>query len=553
MKRLDSNGTRRMLVGFIVVAILSCCAVVRADFVFGEATNLGPGINSTVEDGGPCISPDGLELYFYSFLEGWAIPTLRVATRETTKDPWGEAVGLESPLKRGTAPSFSADGLELYFESERSGGFGGADIWMAARASLSDLWAEPINLGSAVNSPDYDMAASVSADGLELYFGSLRPGGSGDWDVWISTRETVSEPWSKAKNLGPTVNSPVYDGHPFISPDGLALFITSARSGGYGDWDIWMTRRATRYNDWSTPVNLGPSLNTNAGEAESHFSADGRTLYISDWWVTKSGGAGKADLWQVPILPVVDFTGDYKVDIEDLIILIEHWGQNEPSLDMGPMPWGDGVIDAADLEVLMSYWDQELDDPHFIAHWALDETEGMFATESVNGKNGFVLGNPVWQPEGGQVGGALAFDGIDDMVTTTFMLNPEDGPFSVLAWVRGGEPGQVILSQQKSTNWLQVDAQGTLMTELAGSGRTAGPLYSETTITDGNWHRVGLVRDGSQRMLYVDGILVAVDDQSSLKGSTASLVMGVGQDNQPDTFWAGMIDDVRIYDRVVVP
>ena len=250
---------------------------------------------------------------------------------------------------------------------------------------------------------------------------------------------------------------------------------------------------------------------------------------------------------------IVDFNGDYVVDIEDLTMLIEHWGQGEILFDIAPTPVGDGVVDVLDLEVFMSDWQQELYDPGLLAHWALDETEGMFAAESVNGENGLVLGDPAWQPEGGQVGGALEFDGIDDMVPTTFLLNPANGPFSALAWIKGGQPGQVILSQQKGANWLQVDAQGTLMSELTDSGRTAGPLYSETVITDDNWHRVAFVWDGSQRMLYVDGVLIALDDQSSLNGSTASLVMGVGQDNQPDTLWAGMIDDVRIYDRAVKP
>ncbi len=100
----------------------------------------------------------------------------------------------------------------------------------------------------------------------------------------------------------------------------------------------------------------------------------------------------------------------------------------------------------------------------------------------------------------------LEFDGIDDMIIGKFVSDPEEGPFSVLAWIQGGAPGQVIISQQGGVNWLQVDTDGTLMTELTKSGgRTLGvPPYSETVITDDNWHRVGFVWDGSQRILYVD-------------------------------------------------
>jgi hypothetical protein len=141
------------------------------------------------------------------------------------------------------------------------------------------------------------------------------------------------------------------------------------------------------------------------------------------------------------------------------------------------------------------------------------------------------------------------------MIIGNASVNPADGPFSVFAWVKGGAPGQVILSQQGGVNWLKVDTDGTLMTELAKSGgRAQGTsLYSETMIADGNWHRIGFVWDGAQRILYVDDLPVALDSQTSLGGSTGGLVIGVGTENQAGSFWSGMIDDVRIYDRVVEP
>jgi len=70
---------------------------------------------------------------------------------------------------------------------------------------------------------------------------------------------------------------------------------------------------------------------------------------------------------------------------------------------------------------------------------------------------------------------------------------------------------------------------------------------------DGGWHRVGLVRDGTERLLYVDGIEVARDTVPTLAGSTGGLHLGTGKGLEPDTFWSGLIDDVRIYDRAVKP
>jgi len=185
----------------------------------------------------------------------------------------------------------------------------------------------------------------------------------------------------------------------------------------------------------------------------------------------------------------------------------------------------------------------------------LDETEGNVAYDSAAENDGIVLGSPVWHPEGGQVGGALELDGIDDVVILKPVLDPADGPFSVFAWIKGGAPGQVIISQQNGVNWIQAHADGTIMTELTKpGGRTPGsPLYSETVITDDSWHQVGFVCDGAQRILYVDDIPVALDDLSGLGGATGGLVIGAGTGSQAGTFWSGLIDDVRIYDRVVEP
>lgn len=343
----------------LVLALGLVVQVADADFTFGVPNNMGPTINSTVEDGGPSISSDGLELYFYSFFDGWAIPTLRVATRETTEDPWGETVSLEPPLKSSTAPNLSADGLSLYFESFQPGGSGQADLWVTTRTTVSDPWSAPVNLGPSVNSPALEMAASISADGLSLFFQSNRAGGSGDWDIYVTTRATLSAPWSTAVNLGPTVNSADFDGHPYIMTDGLTLLLTSARSGGYGDWDIWITRRTTTDDDWGTPMNLGPNFNTSAGEAEPSLSADGRTLYFSDWCIPHAGGYGEQDLWQVSILPIVDLNGDGIVDAADMCIIVDNWGTDEPLCDIGPTPFGDGVVDVQDLIVLAEHLFEE--------------------------------------------------------------------------------------------------------------------------------------------------------------------------------------------------
>ncbi len=253
---------------------------------------------------------------------------------------------------------------------------------------------------------------------------------------------------------------------------------------------------------------------------------------------------------------VVDFNGDYQIDIEDLTLLIEFWGTDEPLCDIAPRPFGDGIIDVQDLELLMNDWGQELDDPRLIALWKLDETEGDVAYDSAAENDSSVIGDATWQPEEGQMDGALEFDGLNDYISTPFVLDPADTVFSVFAWIKGGAPGQVILSQEEGMDWLMVDPeQGVLKTNLTNirRGKLGHSLISQATITNNNWHRVGFVRDGKDRILYIDDVEVARDTIEKLESSTGDLCIGVGSHLQSGTFWSGMIDDVRIYDRVVEP
>jgi len=543
----------------LVLALGLAVEVANADFTFGTPTNLGPTINTSYSDQGPNISADGLELYFCSGRPGGSSNRdLWVATRPTASDPWGEPVNLGPTVNSSAsdwAPSISADGLSLYFNSPRPGGYGGSwgDIWVTTRATKDDAWGPPVNLGATVNSSYQDVGPGISADGLSLFFTSNRPGGSGSLDLWVTTRATISDPWGSPVNLGPTVNSSAAEIGPRISADGRTLFFGDYdagpfRPGGYGAADIWVTTRATVSDPWSTPVNLGPTINTSSLDGHPAISADGSTIFFMS---TRPGWLGGHDLWQAPVLPVVDLNGDGIVDSADMCMMVDHWHTDEPFYDIGPTPLGDGIVDVQDLIVLAEHLFEE---PRLIAYWKLDETEGIVAQDSAGYSDAYVIGGPLWQSTGGMVDGALQFDGVDDYVVTGTVLDPAEGPFSVFAWIKGGAPGQVVLSQIGGVNWLCADTlEGNLMTELKATGRSAAALLSQTVITDGNWHRIGLVWDGSHRTLYVDDVAVAEDAQTNLQGSDNGLYIGTGMAMEPGSFWSGLIDDVRIYNRAVTP
>ncbi len=278
------------------------------------------------------------------------------------------------------------------------------------------------------------------------------------------------------------------------------------------------------------------------------------------------GHAVRIDVELIPEQASPDFNSDGIVDLQDLLILIEYWGQDELTVDITPLPDGDGIVDEQDLALLMEYWQEEIPDleliAHWIAHWKLDETEGTLAHDSIRDKDGTLNGDPVWQPVGGMVDGALQLDGIDDYVSTDFVLNPADGPFSVFAWIKGGAPGQVIISQTDGSDgtgatWLGADSSGgNLMTGLVtppGGRIVPKPLVSEIVVIDNQWHLIGFVWDGSIRSIYVDGVEVAKDTQANLEGSDGGLYIGTGKAMEPGSFWSGLIDDVRIYNRAVTP
>ncbi len=208
-----------------------------------------------------------------------------------------------------------------------------------------------------------------------------------------------------------------------------------------------------------------------------------------------------------------------------------------------------------DCTIIGKVVEVEAYDPTLVAfaHWALDEIEGDIAADSVGELDGTVHGDALWQPEAGMVGGALEFDGIDDYVSTPSFMLTANISRSVFAWIKGGMPGQVIISQKGRSDWLLADTtDGSLMTELTFFSKPSQALQSQTVITDGNWHHIGLEWDGSNRILYVDDVEVMSDTYG--KGVlSGGLHIGAGMNLDPGTFWSGLIDDVRIYNRAVTP
>jgi Tol biopolymer transport system component len=195
--------------------------------------------------------------------------------------------------------SLSFDGRTLYFSGPQDTDLT-LDIYMSTRTRLRDYgdWSEPTNLGAAVNSAFADQAPEVSRKERSLYFESNRPG-LGGFDIYVSQRSRRRDDWGPAVPLGPPVNTAFNEQGAALSRDGHYLFFASDRPGGLGGFDVWVSYR-DRVNDdfgWEAPVPITPINAPGANEgAPAYFENRGgrpQLFFMS----TRSGGAGGADFY----------------------------------------------------------------------------------------------------------------------------------------------------------------------------------------------------------------------------------------------------------------
>ena len=191
---------------------------------------------------------------------------------------------INSPAFEG-GPSLSASGLELYFPSSRPGALGGPgdqDIYVSRRSSVTDSWGPPQRVPPPISSPFFDITPSISPDGLNLYFASNRPGPfSPPWpDLWVSHRAAANDPWGEVENLGPGVNTPLFDGSISVSPDYRTVYFAGGYSPG-SDFDIFISRRKSPSEPFGPRVKLMPPINSAAHEFGPALTSSGHTIFFA--------------------------------------------------------------------------------------------------------------------------------------------------------------------------------------------------------------------------------------------------------------------------------
>ena len=190
----------------------------------------------------------------------------------------------------------------LFFVSARPGGCGGPDLYVATPAGGGG-WLEPENLGCQANSAGAEFSPSLldmGANGVVLFFSSARPGGfapeagdaAPDHDIYYSPQLPDGNFGGAILVAG--VNSAVDDARPNVRTDGLEMVFDSVRPGGQGGPDIWISSRANVQSAWSAPVNPGAPINSAQGESRASLSANGERLYFGS---ARPGGDGGSDIY----------------------------------------------------------------------------------------------------------------------------------------------------------------------------------------------------------------------------------------------------------------
>lgn len=258
--------------------------------------HLGTVINTAFVDSDPFVSRDGKSLYFVAGRGrgGAGGRDLWVSRRANPADPWGapENVAAVNSAGHENTPTLSRDGHRLYFASSRTGGHGGFDLYVSRRQNHRDDlgWGPPVPV-AGVNTSAHESGLAFFEDDATgatiAYFASSRPGGPGFDDIYAA----VVAPDG---TFGPSVlvaelSTPYKDMHPAVRRDGLEILLASDRPGTTGNADLWVATRPRTSEPWSTPVNLGPVINTAPRPPELEqpndyrpaLSFDGTALYFA--------------------------------------------------------------------------------------------------------------------------------------------------------------------------------------------------------------------------------------------------------------------------------
>lgn len=233
---------------------------------------------------GPKIAADGLSLWFHApadIVKGNNRLVLWQAWRHATNEPFNAPLRAEESINNQpdhnlSDATLSADGLVLSFCRTKTEVGSNSDLWLSTRPSGDASWPEPVSAGANVNSEYGEWEPELSPNGLELFFHSNRPNGSGGTDLWVSRRATREAEFGPAENLGPKINSRDHEGGAALSSDGLTLLFHRVAPDGVS---LWRATRKLLDAAFEAPEHVTISLPANEQFLSVSLSAAGDELY----------------------------------------------------------------------------------------------------------------------------------------------------------------------------------------------------------------------------------------------------------------------------------
>jgi serine/threonine protein kinase len=268
------------------------------DWEWTEPENLGPAVNTSEHECSPHFSADGRRLWFHRGYGNDLAPAW-VSVREASGEPWSHAKSI------GKALDFAGPMADAFISrDERTwlfvtwGAPNTMHIMESTRPSTLADWSTPRTIEAAGVPAQFPV---LSEDGLTLYLMKNFLGNEGD-EICVMTRTKTDSPWSKPTPLTPPVNLN-WDERPlWISADGLILVFHSTRDNiyNYRQFDLWLTTRASLSDPWREPVNFGPRINSALNDAGAALSEDGRELIFES---ERPGGLGQSDLYRAFRVP----------------------------------------------------------------------------------------------------------------------------------------------------------------------------------------------------------------------------------------------------------
>jgi Tol biopolymer transport system component len=257
---------------------------------FGTPTPVA-GVNSNSTDEWGWISADGKTLYFDSVASGGSDYNLYYATRATTTDPFSnvQLLGVGNSTDAENRGVLRGDDKELFFQ--RTVPQASTKIYHAGRVNVTDSFdtpSPPLNINDA-SATVVDANPWISADGLTLYMTSTR---NGNYDIFKATRSIITADFGAPVAVG-ELNSTAVDDAPVLSGDGLEIFFASNRPNANRN-NIWHATRSSTTDGFGTPSMVAELSSDTTEDYPNWISPDRCTiLFTSD----RTGGNGGYDVW----------------------------------------------------------------------------------------------------------------------------------------------------------------------------------------------------------------------------------------------------------------